>query len=79
MITEDLDHCIDTGYFNEYKCEKENRIVLKPCASKSRILTKFYIFMASSIASAFIFGAFVHWRKSLLDQRVYTRLQNTFN
>ncbi|KAI1724328.1 jumping translocation breakpoint protein (JTB) domain-containing protein [Ditylenchus destructor] len=70
-------HCVETGYFDEFHCEKSNKTFHQPCFAKSRVKTKFYSFGFGMFISSIGFGLFVKWRKEMIDQRVYTRIQNS--
>jgi len=63
------EHCQETGYFSEWSCPKGNTTRLVPCYSKGSRRGRFYIFAASSTMSTLVFGAFVRWRKDLMNQR----------
>jgi hypothetical protein len=71
------EHCLDTGYFDEWKCDNTNESIYLPCISKSKVLTKFYSFALAWPIAAVVFGTFVQWRKSMIEQKLYTRIQNT--
>uniref|UniRef100_A0A915DBB5 Uncharacterized protein n=1 Tax=Ditylenchus dipsaci TaxID=166011 RepID=A0A915DBB5_9BILA len=70
-------HCKDTGYFDQFMCQTSNKTYSLPCVSHSKIRTKFHAFAIGSAFSSLIFGLFVKWRKGVIDQKVYTRIQNT--
>uniref|UniRef100_A0AC34G7G4 Protein JTB n=1 Tax=Panagrolaimus sp. ES5 TaxID=591445 RepID=A0AC34G7G4_9BILA len=70
-------HCQQTGYFDKYLCAATNQSVYLPCHSKTLSTnSKFNYFTIFTLFSSMGFTSFVFWRRSIIEKKAYTRLQN---
>jgi len=70
-------YCRETGFYDKYICTVTNESIYKTCYSKlTPAKTKFSYFALVMLFSSAGFTYFVFWRKTIVERRAYTRLQN---
>uniref|UniRef100_A0AC34Q2F9 Jumping translocation breakpoint protein n=1 Tax=Panagrolaimus sp. JU765 TaxID=591449 RepID=A0AC34Q2F9_9BILA len=70
-------YCRQTGFYDKFTCSLTNEAVYKPCYSNvTPTKTKFGVFTLAMLVSSAGFSTFVFWRRSIVERKAYSRLQN---